>query len=328
MSRQKIESRSEVQVGRTWVFARASEYRELLRMPDVSPGDDLSRVMRLRHRLVVDKGQTLQVTEHFTVGSWLRRPRRAVLFLNGSVFRGDSWSIPAAGYDATSMMARRGMFVWTVDFIGSGDSSQPSNGLAADLPTNVEALRGLLQHIHIYRDVCGIDLVGEGYGGMMAVRLAADPKQVRTCVLTNTLYKDIVGGPATSPEMVGMLENSPDGYFPIPPEAYDPFMAGAPGEVRDYIHRTQPGSYPTPSMLVITGTPPFFDPSIARAPGLVLFGEKDFVLGPNDAANLADDYGQEGAKLMTHAAGGHSLRLESPAVAEWFWNQVIDFIDP
>lgn len=308
----------------TWVFPNTAAIHDtLVNLEEATV--DLERCFSLVHDVPIGPQRTIRVTETFTLSSWLRSPRKAALFLNGSVFLGSSWHIPVEGYNGVEMAARRGMFVFTVDFLGSGMSYKPDNGLAADREANTEALRHVLKYIRYHRAVSKIDLVGDGYGGIIATRLAADASRVKSCVLLSMAYKDIVAGPLRSPELRAMLTNSADGYFSLPPETYAPFFAAAPPEVQVYILTTQPGSFPVPAIPL--DEPPFFDPGVARVPGLVISGAKDFVIGPDDGRKLALDYGTDGAKLLVHPEAGHVPRVESPDIVNWCWSQIFEFID-
>ncbi len=312
----------------TWTFGNISECQEALEASDLHRGEGATdQVFTLEHFLPVGGGQTLFMKEYFSICAWLRQPRRAALFLNGSVFTGDSWNIPVSGYDGAEMVARRGMFAYTIDYIGTGRSSRPENGHDTSVEKSVESLRDALEQIYTHRTGSPVDVIGEGYGGIVACQLANDDQRVRSCSLISMAYKDMVSGPTKSPEMMEMLTNSPDGYHSIPPQAYEPFMGGAPRGVRDYITSTQAGSYPVHANLVAQAGPPFFDAGIARAPGLVVFGAQDFVVGPRDPYDLAEDYGRSGARLVVNEQAGHAPRVESPETAAWLWQQLFTFID-
>ncbi len=314
---------------RSWTFPDSAQCRKALGLEDPASDGAIDRVYSLEHRVAVGDGRTLAITEYFTIASWLRGPRRAVLLLQGPVFRRNSWNIPVEGYDGAARAARRGLFVFTVDYLGVGDSSRPEDGREAGIEENAVALDIVLEQIRSQRAVDKVAVVGEGSGGILAARLAADAERVSACVLAAMLYKHPIGGPSQDPEFVAMLTGSPNGYFSIPPMAYEPFLGEARPGVREYFLETQPGEYPTAAMLVVAeGEPPFFDPGPARAPGLVIFGDRDFVVGPRDPHELAADYGTSGAELVTSEAAGHSPRIESPDVVDWFWSQVFDFIDP
>jgi pimeloyl-ACP methyl ester carboxylesterase len=173
-----------------------------------------------------------------------------------------------------------------------------------------------------------VDIIGAGYGGSLATQLAADPMRVRSVVMSAMLYDQLQGGPLTDPAFVALLENSPDGYFFVPGEGSAVFLTEAPQAVRDYVFATQGGFYPTLNFLVAAGDLPFFDPGVARVPGLILFGENDIVVGPNGVDNLALDYGTDGALLISRPDAGHAPRTGSPEIAAWFWENVFEFLDP
>ena len=98
-------------------------------------------------------------------------------------------------------------------------------------------------------------------------------------------------------------------------------------EVQQYVLDSQPGIYPAHNFLVATQLP-FFDPGVARAPGLVIYGSEDTVGGPADPYALAADYGRRGAELVIIEGGSHATRMDPPEIAEEFWDVVFDFIDP
>ena len=287
----------------------------------------LDRVFTLEHDVPIGDGRTLFVTETFTLRAWLRFPRRAVLFLNGSAFNGDHFRVPAAGYDATALVAERRMFAYTVDFLGVRNSFKPADGRDADFQANVDAMRTLLRYIRFFRGVPRIDLVGEGYGGSVATQLAADPLRVRSVSMSAMLYREVIAGPLTDPLFVDLLRNSPDGYFFGPGEGSLIFLVGTPPAAVDFIVATQGGFYPTPNFLVATELP-FFDPGVARVPGLVIRGSGEFIAGPTDGLDLAADYGSDGAQLVILDGAGHAPRLEGPEIAAAFWQATFDFIDP
>jgi pimeloyl-ACP methyl ester carboxylesterase len=250
-----------------------------------------------------------------------------VLFLAGSAFRGNHFSIPAAGYDGTAQAARRGMFAFTVDYLGVGASTKPADGRDAGFPQQIAAMRTVVDFIRHHRNVPRVDLLGEGYGGAIATQLAANPGRIRSVVMDAMLYDTLVGGPLTDPAFVEMLENDPDGYFFVPGEGSFVFMNGAPPEVFAYVGATQGGLYPTPNFLVAAYERPFFDPGVARVPGLVIFGPGDIVVGPNGVDGLVRDYGRRGASLVVLEEAGHAPRVESPATAARFWGAVFAFLE-
>jgi pimeloyl-ACP methyl ester carboxylesterase len=287
---------------------------------------DLHTPITLDHVVPLPDGGHLAVQETFTIFSWLRRPARAVLFLSGSVFRGNHWSIPVEGYHGTAMAAERGYFAFTVDYLGVGGSSIPADGLDVTLETNRQALKVLMRYIRFFRGVPRIDLVGEGYGGFLAAELGAMPNRVRSVSLAAMLYTEVTGGPLTDPNFVKALEDAPNGYFYAPGFGSLFFMAEAPQAARDYVEATQGGLYPV--MNFLSGADlPSFDPSVARVPGLVIHGDLDFIAPADDIRQMADDYGNHGALYVSRPDAGHAPRIESPELADWFWQTIFDFLE-
>lgn len=305
-------------------LGQADPAADLLVIPEVL---DPNEVYRIEHDVPLGDGRTLFVTETFTRAAVERRPRRAVLFLSGSAFRGNHWSIPVDGYDGSASAAQRGFFAYTVDYLGVGQSSRPTDGREVTFEVNAMAMKQVLRYIRFHRQVPLVDVVGAGYGGSLAAVLAEDRGRVRSAVMTAMLYDVLQGGPLTDPGFVAFLESSPDGYAFFPGSASLVFTTGAPQEVRDYVAATQGGIYPTQNFLVAAYDLPFFDPSPARAPGLILFGRQDGLVGPNGVDALARDYGKDGALLVVNEQAGHAPRTESPAVAAWFWSNLFAFID-
>ena len=286
----------------------------------------LDEVRQLSHRVPVGGGLELAVTETFTLRSWLRWPRRSVILLSGSVFRGNHFLIPVKGYDGGALVAQRSGFAFTVDYIGVGDSTKPIDGRLATYEVQKDAIRALVQYIRFFRVVPKVDLVGEGFGGAIAADVAADGRRIRSVSMSAMIYREVGTGPLADPVFIDGLNNAPDGYFFLPGESSQIFMQGAPQAALDFVAATQGGFYPINNFLVATQRP-FFNPANAQAPGLVLYGVFDFIGVSSDIANLAAEYGPSGATLVVHPGAGHAPRTESPEVAGWYWNTIFDFID-
>lgn len=287
------------------------------------------QVFSLAHEVPIGGGRHLHVNEFFTLKAWHRWPRRAALMLGGPVTRGSYWSIPARGYDGTAMVAERGLFAFTVDYVGVGESYRPADGNSVSLADNVEALRQLLRYIRFFRSVPKVDVIAESVGGAMATQLAADTERVRRCVISTVLYKTLAHQLIVSPQWTEFLDSFPDGYTPNPPESYDKFLADSPSEaVRGYTYESQPGLYPAGPFRWLADGLPYFDPGAARVPGLVLVGKNDFVPGANDPHDLAADYGSDGAELVVLESAGHVPRIENEDNAARYWAEVFRFIEP
>lgn len=284
------------------------------------------RVHRVERRVPVGSGRWLQVTEAFTAESHRRRPHRAVVFLSGSVFHGNHWTVPFPGYDGAAMAARRGFFAYTVDYLGVGESFTPADGRDADFAAQIDAVRALLERIRSTRQVDAVDLVGEGYGAAIATEIAATPGLVRSVTASAQIYREVAAGPLLDPNFIALLESSPDGYFFAPAAGSLIFLIGTPQPVVDYVLATQGGSFPIDNFLAAADRP-FYDPTAATAPALVLYGAHDFIAVQSDLEDLVADWGAPAA-LVVNPDAGHAPRLEAPAIAAWFWEQVFGFIDP
>lgn len=297
---------------------------EVLRASKADDRQLLDRVVTLHHDVPIGDERTLRVNEHFTLRSWLRWPKRAVLLLGSSVARGDFWSIPAAGYDGTEMIAHRGMFAYTVDYLGIGDSYRPDDGLDSTFAANLEALKIVLRYIRFHRAVPKVDVVGESWGGIHALYLAADATRVRSCVMSTMTYKIPYIQEFMEAEFRARLESLPGHYMPMGPDFFAQLTTGAPEEVVEHARTTQPGLYLITHFWDAGKGLPHFDPSVARVPGLVISGSGD---RPEDGRDLAADYGRGGARFFVIEGAGHGPRLETPASAQLYWSRVFDFID-
>lgn len=269
-------------------------------------------------------GQTARLYEHYTLDAFVRHPRRAILLL--TTFTASSWEIPVEGYNAVAILARNDFFVYTLDPLGLGNSWRPDDGLRITFGENVTAARSALGFLRQLRHIPHVDLLGEGYGAAVATQLAADAGRVRSCIMTANVYKEQVAGPATDPNFIAMLLASPDGYIFIPPFIVDTLTVGAPPAAREYFAATQSTFFPVPSFTV-TFVLPFFDPSVARVPGLIIHGENDPFPGPHDPQDLAADYGKKGAELVVIEDAGRGVRFEGPEGAAAFWAEVLDFLE-
>ncbi len=295
-----------------------------LRTQSDDPDQLLDTAASLEHEVPLGGGDKLRLHEVFTLGSWLRWPKRAVLFLSGTAVTANGWTIPVEGYNGPEAAARRGMFAFTADFIGVGGNYRPGMDAAeSTFERNLEALETIVRYIRYFRSVPEIDLVGESWGGAMATQLAADTTRVRSCTMSSMSYK-AVGNPVfTSPEFVAMLESLPDNYLPSNPAMLEPEMAGAPQEVKTYIFETQTGPRLTNQLRQFIEGLPHFDPGVARVPGLVISGHSESA----DGHALAADYGTAGAEFF-ELDDGHVQRFRSPATAKAYWDRIFEFIRP
>lgn len=283
----------------------------------------LDRVYTLTHDIPFGDGRTLRAYESFTLRSWLSWPHRAVMAV--SSFDATGWDIPVDGYRAGEILAREGYFAFTIDLVGYADSYKPENGNDATFELQQVALEAAVRYIRFFRLVPKVDVLGEGYGASLATQLAADDHRIRSVVLTDNLYRIQIGGPVSDPVFRDLLLNDPDGYIFIPPEVVSLFLVDSPPEVADYFALSQSGFLPVASFTVAFELP-FYDPSVARVPGIVIQAENDLVSPPSDAADLAADYGTGGAQLEILEGFNRGARFSSNAAAAAYWQAVLDFL--
>ncbi len=309
-------------------YFKSRQFKKVINAPAGDFEKSLGQVITLEHNIPLGGGRFMRVQEQFTLRSWLRWPHRAILMMSSSAFNRKTFSIPVEGYNGTEMFAQRGFFVFTVDYIGIGDSFKPEDGWDANRDVIIPAVRRLLPYIRFFRLVPKVDILAEGYGATMAPSLAADSRRVRSLLMSSTVYK-ILGpfGPGTNPFFNEFVLNDEDGYIPIAGQDYLPFLLGAPAEVVDFHYETQAGEYPAP-LFGVTDVLPIFDPGVARVPGLIIAGARDLVADPQDPFELAADYGTDGAEVIVLEEAGHAPRVETPETAARYWAEVINFFDP
>jgi pimeloyl-ACP methyl ester carboxylesterase len=304
---------------------------EALADPDRAAPGVLDTVHRVEHDVALDDERRIRVTETFTPRCYLRAPRRGVLHLSGPVTVRSCWNIPVDGYDAGALDATRGLFSFTADYVGFGDSWCPPDGASVTPLDQVEPMRAVVEELVSLRELSvGIDLVVESVGGGIGTQLAADPTCVRSIVLTTIMYtgmSETASAMLLSPEHQAFLEGFPDGYQVTDGIYYSQFTAISPPAIGEWFAQEQPGRYPTGFFLRMFDGYPYFDPSVARVPGLVLPGPGDFVPPPGDAEALARDFGKDGAELAFMESGGHTPRFETPDTAAEYWRRVYDFLE-
>ena len=284
----------------------------------------LDTVFQLTHDVPFGEGRTLRLYERFTLRAWFQRPRRALLM--PSSFLGTSWLAPVEGYNGAVLAAREDFFAFAVDLVGTGESFKPENGRDVTFELNIEALEKAIRYIRVIRLLPKVDILGEGVGAALATQLAADPARVRSVVLASNLYLEQQGGPASDPMFIQFLQSIPDGYVFVPAETSAVFYQGSPPEFQAYFNETQAAFFSVNSFLISVDLP-FYDPSVARVPGLVIQGENDIVAVPSDPFNLAADYGPDGADLVILEGVGRAPRFETPEAAARFWEEVFHFLD-
>ena len=312
---------------------QSAEFQALLDSPNPSKAFEEVQVVDhfvpLQGGLGDAKGATMHVTELFTVNSFVGPPR-AVIFLTGPDFKGSFWTIPVEGFNGPAMAAQRGYFAYAVDYLGVGESSKPADGSTVTYESQVTPIEEVIDYIKYIRRIPRVDLVGEAFGSEVAAVLAAQPRRVRSVVLSVVTYRELsdLVKPFFSPEFEAWLRSAPDGYYS--PNFLDLTLSFSPNaDLREYVLGTQLGVYPTGPALEFFDFPlPIIDASKARVPALVIGSEFDPfpVVGDNEA--LAAEWGfGRGAKFVQIQGGHHAPRIESEEVAGEFFAAIFDFLD-
>jgi pimeloyl-ACP methyl ester carboxylesterase len=310
----------------------ASVFDLIARADRLSPSQ-LGRVYTLDHYVRVGRGRRVHLTETFTLRSWLRLPHRAVLLLPGPLSLGSSYDLDVDGYRLAETLAKQGLFAFSVDYEGSGESTYPENGLDVTHDFLVDEGRELLDYVRLVRLVTKVDVLGESNGGAIASELCADSRRVRSCVMSSMLYAE--GTPFyyavfQDPGFLAFLAGQPDGYIDAIPDLYFNIVARSTPEVAAEILSTQPGLYAVGPLLEPANIP-WYDPTRARVPALILQGTEDNIATQADAETLRDAYGSArgaggDATLVRIAGGGHIPRLEPSPVNEMWTDEVVDFL--
>lgn len=309
--------------------ALPGEVLAALRTGVAPEGADLDRVYTLEHDVPVGPGRRIHLTESFTLRSWQRWPHRAMLMLPGPIVSGEFYNIDVDGYRGRDLMAQRGFFAFTADFEGTGRSTFPADGRTPTMDSQVEAFRHVIRYVRLARLVPRVDVLGESWGGGVAAELCSDRGRVRSCVLASMLYRtpsDFANMTFRSPAFRAFLDTLPDGYLPTWPDLYAGLVANSPAAVQAWVFANVPGRYTTVPLYDVFDLP-FFDPSLSRAPGLVVQGENDPNQSLDDARELVRDYGG-GARLVVIPGAGHIPRIEAPPHNVQYWEAITDFVDP
>lgn len=285
------------------------------------------RLYTIDHQVPVGSGRSIHLRETFSLRAWLTWDRRAVLMLPGPIVTGESFQIDVDGYRGRDIVAHEGAFAFTADFEGTGESSYPADGRSPSQASQVEAMRVVVRYIRLIRGVRRVDVLGESWGGGVAAELCTDARRVRSCVLASMLYRtpsDFANMTFRSPEFHALLDSLPDGYIETFPGMYAGLAAPMSPEVAEWFLANMPGRYTTVPLYDVFDLP-FFDPTAARVPGLLVQGEFDPNQSLDDALDLVADYGG-GMELEVVEGGGHIPRTEPAPMNQQYWDAVLGFL--
>ncbi|WP_394845080.1 alpha/beta fold hydrolase [Pendulispora brunnea] len=295
---------------------------------------DLDAVYTLEHFVPVGPGRKVHMTEKFTLRSWLRYPRRAVLMLPGPIVKASFYDLHTDGYSFQSDLAQAGFFAFAIDYEGSGESTSPPDGRSVTHEFLVDEGRRVLEAVRRLRGVARVDVHGQSIGGAVASELCEDATRTRTCVLSSMLYRtpsEFFKKVFLDPAFIAFLEGQPNGYLPTTPSFYSiNIVTRSPAPVADEILATQPGPYPVMTVLRPAYGLPWFDPTRAKVPGLIVQGTLDTIPAATDPEDLRAAYGTRGggnAKLVWISGGGHIPLIENAPFHIEYKTAVLDFLD-
>ncbi len=311
--------------------ALPAEVMRLLRSRRELTDEELDRVYEIDHYVRVGRGRRVHLTEHFSIRSWVQWHRRGALLLPGTVVTGSFYDLDVDGYRFAEDLAREGFFVFAMDYEGTGESTYPDNGLDATHEYLLASSRRVLRYIRRVRWIRRVDAIGESNGGAIAAELCSDSRRVRSCVLSSMIYRQ--GTPFfeaafQDPGFLAYLASQPDGYLDVTAPLYFNITSRTTPEVSAEILATQPGVYAVAPLLAASSIP-WFDPTHAAVPALIIQGTEDNIAAQEDSDLLAADYGSAthggSAVVLRIDGGGHIPRIEAATRAIWS-EAVIDFL--
>jgi hypothetical protein len=293
---------------------------------------------------------TVRVHETFTVRSLLRRDKRDMLLIPGTIGNAAAmYETPIEGYDMSAVLARQGLFVSAIDLLGVGDSSHPASGAQLNTAFSVPYVAEVAAELAILHGVPRVDIYGEtGSGTASIIGLSSRPDLVRTVSGSGLFYRSVNVGiaPLLSEAWLAVMDSSPGDYVPFPSQAYQGFFAPSPASVQAFMYGAPidpseppvfrgalPAFYPDGFFRDLYACRPagpdpapgtilaqtVVDPSGGAVPALFLQGGSDLVALPGDSAALAADYGSVGgghADAVTIAGGSHFVRYDASGGAE------------
>ena len=273
----------------------------------------------------------MHVVEKFSLRSWFARDRRAVLLLPGTIVKASFYDIDVDGYRFQSDLAKAGYFTFASEYEGSGESSYPDDGHSVTHRFLVDESRIVLEAVRFLRGIPRVDVLGESNGGAVASELCAEPS-ARTCVLSSMIYRTgtaFFTSVFLDPAFVALIDGQPKGYMTVTQDMYFNIVPRSPAPVAADILLKQPGVYAVGPLLAPTHGLPWFDPTYARAPGLIIQGTLDDIATQSDGDDLRASYGSRAcghAELVRIDGGGHIPRIENPPIHAEYEKAVLDFL--
>jgi len=301
--------------------------------PGHCPSDLLDHVYTVQHHVTVGPNRSVHVVEMFTLRAFLRPVRRGALLLPGPVSVASFYEIDVDGYRFQSDLARQGMFTFAVEYEGTGESTYPTDGFSVSQDYLVDETRTVLGAVRSLRHIPRVDIIGESVGGGIAAELCADASRTRSCVLASMVYLHITPFAQAvflDPGFIAFLESAPNGYLNVGPPLYFNVVERSSPDVTAAILATQPGVYSVAPLLDPANIP-WWDPTQANVPALLIAGTEDDIEAQDDPELLAAAYGsarrhQPTTTIVRITGAGHIPRVEPAPINGQFRDAVLSFL--
>lgn len=260
--------------------------------------------------------------------------RAPVLLLPGTIVDAEFVDIPVEGYSTQTTLAQRGFDTYSLEYEGTKRSSFPENGLDVTHDYLVESVRLALDWVYRKSGFRRVHVYGEANGGAIAAELCADARKTRSCILSSMIYREgtaFFESVFLDPGFLAFLGGQPNGYLETTPELYFNIAARTTPEVGEWILNHQPGKYAA-AMTLEAVQLPWFNPTHAAVPGLVIQGTEENIATQADADDLVNSYGSAAdgggvAQLVRIEGAGHLPRIEPPPLNIEYLEAVLEFLE-
>lgn len=309
----------------------------------------LHQVVRIEFDLPTTSGR-IHTRVAGTLANLLRRDRDLIVLVSGSLANGASYFdlLSGSGYNTLEILAREGYIVAAPDLPGTGENNRLADGSVVDTEFYADAIRAVSRALRLTLHTRQTFLYGETGVGSNVCLLLAREHWVRGIVVSSPAYMQF--GPVGAfqlfdPGWIGFLQSMPDGYLPLAPATFAPFLVTATPEVAAAattgLLGPAPHNVPTGPLLevyahaapdsLMTGrlATPVVAAEPAIAPALFIQGDPDLLGSVAGTEELVDAYGGE-AELVLIGGATHLMRFDdviSDGPDSEFWEATLEFLD-
>ncbi len=290
------------------------------------------RVFTFEHMVEMPDGAELHIIEKFSVRSFFKRPRRAILMLTPTFVTNEIYDADISGdpsYNALEIMAKAGYFAFAVTYEGYGESSHPADGRDVTFEKTLAQMGYLIELIRWARALPKVDILGGSMGSGLAIALGGVDSpipysHVGKIVLTSLIYNDLsafVKENFFTPELQAMLAALP--YLETVPEMYPLVLSAAEPHVLGWAMATFPGVYATGPTLEGFDLPTS-EAENGRVPALQIWGDADPMNDFDDVMMFQTEYGGD-VDLVVVPGAAHSPLLEP--TRDIVFDEVLAFLE-